>query len=456
MHKYSMPADGAFPHLEHVLDAPRFTAAFQDALHDAGRRLVVHRSKVRRVFYRPDRSCRLLLECRLQGDGAACDQLYFGVLWRDSPPPAWRDAEALLVPPTLGPACVHLHGLGLTLWAYPNDPDLPGLAALATPATLLAWMQQNPVCCGLSPTASVLSLAADRVKYVPGQRCGFHCVVHWRNGGGRIEAHRLYAKAYPPGRGEPCVDILRQIENTEACRSGGLRVPHVYGFDAARGILWQEFVSGTKLAKDESAESLRRHAAGAGRALAAFHSSALALGPGKDLASQVADLHAACASVARSYPAHRDECARITDRLLALVPRLPDVPRAPVHGSFKSSHLFEDKGQLVLIDFDGAGLGDPIYDVGRFLSRVVAGGAHTLATAETIGATIATFREVYRQGVPWGWPELRVRWSTCAHLIGSHVYKSVKRANSERVAATLRAAAAWLPDANDTAETSPA
>jgi len=121
-----------------------------------------------------------------------------------------------------------------------------------------------------------------------------------------------------------------------------------------------------------------------------------------------------------------------------------------VHGSFKSSHLFEENGQLVLIDFDGAGLGDPIYDVGRFLARVVAGGAHSLASEETIRAILERFQQSYRQGVPWGWPETRVRWSTCAHLIGSQVYKSVKRANTERVAATLRVAGDWLPDISKT------
>jgi aminoglycoside phosphotransferase (APT) family kinase protein len=292
----------------------------------------------------------------------------------------------------------------------------------------------------------VVSLTGDLVKYVPGQRAGFIYTLRWRDGQGVEETRRVYAKAYQGGRADAAATTLRQIAGTEACRNGLLRIPALFCFDAPRGILWQEYVSGTKLSKDESAEGLRRNAAAAGRSLAAFHASTLHLGPGKDLMSQVKDLRKAHAAVSRSCPAWRDECSRITERLLAMVPRLPPVPVTPVHGSFKSSHLFEDQGQLVLIDFDGAGLGDPMYDVGRFLARVVAGGAHTEASGATIHATLEQFQQAYSRGAPWGWPEPRVRWSTCAHLVGSQVYKSVKRANLERIAATLRVATAWLPD----------
>lgn len=448
MGRHSVPRNGDFPEFEGILDTKNLALQLRSAFRHAGENLEVRRCKLRRIHYRPDRSCRLLLECELaSATGQKARQLYFGRLWRrEGPRFPWTPHEKRLTQPPLGPARLVLPKLRLLLQAYPNDPDLPGLAALADSSSMLRWLQAKPGRCGLPEDARLVSSQADLFKYVPGQRCGFLYELDWQDGGGRRRKHRVYAKAYRPAHAAVVVETLRQVESSRACESGVLRVPRVHAFDDSLGIVWQEFVPGTKLSKDETAQGLRRMAAAAGRSLAAFHTSSLRLGRGKDMTAQLKELRKARVALTRAYPEHSEVCSQITQKLLTLARTLPSMPVTPVHGSFKSSHMFEVDEGLVLIDFDGAGLGDPLYDVGRFLARVVAGGSHTAAEEETIRTTLLTFQKSYEQGVPWGWPEERVRWSTCAHLIGSQVYKSVKRANVERVAATLRIAEAWLPD----------
>jgi aminoglycoside phosphotransferase (APT) family kinase protein len=149
--------------------------------------------------------------------------------------------------------------------------------------------------------------------------------------------------------------------------------------------------------------------------------------------------------IERAYPQHAERCAALTRRLQDAVAGLPPVPAGPVHGSFKISHVFDAGGRVAFIDFDGAGIGDPTYDVGRFLAHLAVAGLNSKTDGESIEQAVRAFRDAYGQGVPWGWPDERVRWYTAALLLSSQAYKCVKRMVPERVDAILRCAEAWFP-----------
>ena len=202
---------------------------------------------------------------------------------------------------------------------------------------------------------------------------------------------------------------------------------------------------GRSFAKQASVADLVAAAAPVATALGAFHAERLDLGPGLGLQDEIDALAESTAKLARAYPADAARCAALQARLLAAVPALPAVPAAPVHGSFKMSHVFDAGGQVAFIDFDGAGIGDPTYDVGRFLAHLYVAALDAHTEPATLERAIDSFRVAYAAQVPWGWAAERVRWYAAALLVSSQAYKCVKRMAPERVEAILAAAESLLP-----------
>jgi len=444
-----VPADCTFPQLAVVLDETRFMASLQAGLGPAFDGSTIRGIKVQRIYYKPGRSCRLTFEAKIRtASGAKSAQFYYGkIVPEPKPASLFRRAQhAHLVPPRFGPPVALLADLGMVVWAYPNDPNLPGLALLADRDAVKATVESDPAAFGLQVGGTLEELRSGVGKYVPGQRCGYRYRGIWRTPEGDHTV-QFYGKAYQPGFGRGAQDIMVQLMATEACRSSRLRIPRPYAFDAAADVVWQEMLPGESFAKEASALDLEAWAGPVASALAAFHASRLDLGPGLGLTQELEELAASSAKIERAYPQFAARIASLRQRLQAAVPSLPPVPAGPVHGSFKISHVFDVGGQAAFIDFDGAGIGDPTYDVGRFLAHLAVAGLNSKAEADTIAAAVERFRTAYRAGVPWGWPAARVHWYTAALLLSSQAYKCVKRMAPERVGAILSAAEAWFPAA---------
>lgn len=442
-----LPQDCTFPQLGIVFDAARFAACLQGNADFAAAGVEVRGVKLKRVYYKPGRSCRLTFEAKLRGPGGRkAEQLFFGKIHAGGKAEAAlrRAAQAHLTAPELGPAVTLVRELDMVLWAYPNDPNVPGMSTLASAAAVTALVERDPAAFGLPAGGRVTDLRLGVGKYVPGQRCGYRYRVQWSAPGGETERW-FYGKAYQEGLGRPAYDVLVQLARTPAVRSGRLRIPMPYGYDAGREIVWQEMLPGRSFSKDAGGLDLVALAGPVASALGAFHASTLDLGPGLGLAAELEELAASSAKIMQADPQLAPRVEALRARLVAAVPGLPPVPAAPVHGSFKISHVFDAGGQVAFIDFDGAGMGDPTYDVGRFFAHLAVAGLASKTDAEAVRAAMRNFETAYAAAVPWGWPDARVRWYTSALLLSSQAYKCVKRLSPERLLAIVAAAEEWFP-----------
>ena len=437
--KFEPPQDHGLPQLRDVLRAAGLTRRLQHALQATEPGSEIARAHVRRLYYEPGSPCRLLVEARLRVPGAPeRTQLYFGEMFETN------EFERAVRQLPERPAAV-VHRDALILWAFPGDPYLAGTASLANPPAMHARIQANPGHFGLPGDATIVDVRVELSKYVPARRCSFAYAVRWRDHAGVTSEHRFFGKTYLKGRAGPACEILQRIGSSSACRTGRLRIPRVYGYDVSLEAVWQELVPGTPQSKNAHPADLLESAGQVGAALAALHTSDVAFGPGKGMSKQTQDLERAAARIVAAYPSLAPQCAEVAHRLLDCAPRLPGAVVAPVHGSFKSGHVLVDDGRVAIIDFDGAGLGDPLYDVGRYLARLDLAGAKSAAARSAIDAAAARFREFYAAAVPWGWPEMRVRWYTSAHLVASQAQKNVKRMAPRRVRSTLQRAEKWFP-----------
>jgi hypothetical protein len=434
-----------FPRLQRLADTDDACAVLARHLGRAssGGAITVTDFDVRRLYYTPGVGCRSLFEVMVDDGktGQPVKQIFFGktFLAKSTKAMAAAARRRTLARPRLGPPVFHVPEWDMVVWAYPNDPDLPGLPVMSNARHVLVRARSAPHAFGLvhAPHA----IAAQMTKYVPGKRCGY--VYRFQGDappstGGTSSPPAVYGKAYCGAEGEAAYRIVQEIWCSEACRDGGLLLPQPYGYDATHKIVWQEAVSGRPLAKTVATlSSFPDVAAEIGRRLAAFHGSALELPAGLTTASHVRDLKSKLRAVVRAFPEHADRLRGLGTRTLRGLGQLAPAPAAPVHGSFKFSHIFQTARGTTFIDFDGAYLGDPADDLGRFtahLYRIVAKGRIPRAVAVE-GAT--RFREAYERAARVPVAADRIGWFTVSHLIRSELYHLVKRAAPGPVAALV-------------------
>jgi aminoglycoside phosphotransferase (APT) family kinase protein len=115
----------------------------------------------------------------------------------------------------------------------------------------------------------------------------------------------------------------------------------------------------------------------------------------------------------------------VLERLQATAPG--EAPRlVPVHGDFHCNQVLVDADRVAVIDFDLFGMGDPLHDLARFLSRFRVY-AHGKLSAALISQGQASFLSTYEILVPWRVDRRRLGWLMAALLVNRQVLKAVKR-----------------------------
>jgi len=444
-----LPEACEIPQLAAIVEPGRLTRALGDALAqaDPGAPPLL-RCSVLKVHYRPGRECRLVISAHFRSGRRTAEQLYFGKLLAGAPSAHENGTSTPSAPraaaPSFGPASLHVADWDLRLWAYPNDPELPGLPLLTDPERVRERFASEPEVFGFERAPR--SLRARRAKYVPGRRCGYAYDVRGWSRSGRAAARRVYGKCYAGAAAAVAHDAAWRVWHSTPAREGRLRVPRPFACDEADGITWQEGLAGRPVLKERAhATHLPDIAGEIGLRLAALHGAVLPLPREMDHASQLAMLGGSLAGArATDVPATRAAC-ELGARLLAHGSRFPELPSVTLHGSFRLSHILETPEGIAFIDLDGATAGDPGVDLGRFLAhlrRLEAQGSVAPAIAD---ATAREFLRGYEAAAPVRVSDERIGWATAVHLISGGLDKAVKRMDAHLLAALTGAAAESYP-----------
>jgi hypothetical protein len=438
----NIPANCEFPQLHDIADTAKLAQKLNQHLGPAfaSGEMQAASCTIDQLNYQPRAGCQILFTATI------CDrhqhrlgqQSFYGKLFRrpQRAKRVWqRQQQKTWAPPPFGPPVLHLPELAMMLWAYPNDPNLPGLARLVDTEKILAEAQAAPKKFGLSQAP--IAITAQRTKYVPGQRCGY--VYRLKSADGATFS--VYGKAYQSGEGKKVFALMQEIWESDACQSGRFVLPQPYGYDADSEVIWQEAISGEPLAKiAETIPNLPEMAEAIGARLAAFHSLRLQLPLERTFEAQVEETRQTLAAISKAFPDYAERCGQIGEKLLAAANKLGPGPVTPVHASFKFSHIFATAKGIAFIDFDGACLGDPAYDVGRFIAHLYKMKANWKIDPEIAEQTITNFCVSYNRAAAAPLPPERINWFAASHLIASQVYKSVKRLDASLVSKLLKVA----------------
>jgi aminoglycoside phosphotransferase (APT) family kinase protein len=187
------------------------------------------------------------------------------------------------------------------------------------------------------------------------------------------EPAALLGKLYPqPSQAQRVDSILRGLWDIAFAESPGLGVPQPVGCLPELSMLLYVPVEGDSLdevlAGDDEAASTAAVEQTA-KWLAALHRARLLLDRRFSLDTEVVNLQAWAALVARTWPAHGAAAARLSADLRAAAPALELRTVAPIHKDFQYKHVLVDGG-LRVIDFDEVRLGDPTYDAAHFCAHL--------------------------------------------------------------------------------------
>ena len=240
-------------------------------------------------------------------------------------------------------------GGAVQVFRFPDDPDLPGLSGAADPESALDLVKRH-----------VMSIPPRRVRVeVVRYRPGSHAVLRHRLG-----KARFYARAMKPSGVQPLLDATRLIARSD------FSVPRIAGCWRDGGVVWTSEIPGQNLR-----QYIRAGHQPDTEALLSGLESIWAIpaeaGNGRpfDLAGRYRGAKREIQHVSQDHDGVRGELGRAVSSLDPFIRSWR--PQGTAHNDFYDDQMLVlPDGRLVLVDYEEAGPGDPMLDVGNFLAHL--------------------------------------------------------------------------------------
>jgi hypothetical protein len=266
--------------------------------------------------------------------------------------------------PAFGEALAHLAELDMVLWALPNDPGLPQLAALLDPVRVRSHLPWAAL--AIDPQR-VRHVEVEMQRYEPEQRATLRCSVTLAGADAPLV---LFAKTFCDARGRAIDERFHYFwQRAQADPMAPLVAPPL-GYDEATRTAWQGAAEGVPLLQALAGGDVPALLAQVAQALSTLHTAPLAWNREHPLAHWCAEARRRQTKIARAEPALAARAAALVEAIDTLAARWPDVPLGLIHGDFHPDQVWLHQGRVVLFDFDEFTLGDPLEDVAEFAQKL--------------------------------------------------------------------------------------
>jgi ABC-type multidrug transport system fused ATPase/permease subunit len=277
--------------------------------------------------------------------------------------------------------CDVVRPLRLVLYAFPVDPERPGLLGATEPAELRKRIAE------IVDTADGLSLQDCRTEVVRYDldRCVLRYEARWLLGQtGRTLKQVLYGKVYSGDEGArvgPAVSAIR-AHLSGASGSRSFLVPRFRGYLPDLRLALLDALPGTPqvtslirewtAAGDSTASgrlAVDRAMSTCAAITAGLHQVATVEGPPRTLQSEIDTVQSDVAGIAPLAPAL---AAALLSRLEDLTPNTGDAPLLPAfgHGDLTPGQFLFDGPVSGLVDFDATCLAEAALDLGQFTGHL--------------------------------------------------------------------------------------
>ncbi len=284
-------------------------------------------------------------------------------------------------------------GEPVQVYRYPDDPDLPGLARAADPETAMALVKKHVM--AVPPRR----IRVEAIRYRPGS----HAVLRHRLG-----RARFYVRAMRPA------DMTSLWEATELITRSSFAVPRFAGYWPEGAVVWTSEIPG---------ENLRQYIRTGGQPDPEVLLSGLeSLWAVPDQLSShrpfnLSGRYRGARREIRHAIRDHDEVRRLFNQAVEVLDPFNKswTPVGTAHNDFYDDQLLMlPDGRVVLVDFEEAGAGDPLLDVGNFLAHLRWSAA--MGTSKRYAAK-AEYHRIFKEAAlsrfDWDSHELALREAVC-------------------------------------------
>ncbi len=421
--------DPRLPFLEEAIDAEKvaakFAASFRETLTENG--LKVKKCVVERVQHKKGKRCRILYTLFFQNEnGEETRHWFHGKMVKQGRGAQHFEAalQKLGVVDGLWPAVSLWEEWDFVLWAFPYDPDMPGLNIPAIPTTVKSIISENTAKFDFDENCVPEDVKIDQVKYMPAKRCVLRYNVVFRKGDAAQDL-TFYGKVYPDGTSRYHYEVLKTVY-----RSAGniLNVPApILHLDDANTI-WQHAWPGEPLIDKINEISHDEIFPRLGEIAAKYHRTKCA-GLPKHFNFKTVMFAAKedAKMLGWMAPHFKQRLDQIYETLASLQERvaMQKIPASPIHGAMRIEQFVTRDNEFALLDLDAASIGDPLFDVVEFITSLQYLEFLRGMEREALACAENLFLESYKKHALWELDDLRIAWYACAFFM-TKIYDTVK------------------------------
>ena len=421
----ALPRDPVLPHLGVALEPEAMRAVFESVLGTANRaaRFRLESCSIERVKYKPGKNCLVCYRLAFHSETNDKSQLLCARLYpKGTSYSRYRRAKKdATKTPNFGESVMHLPGLDMVVWAFPNDRKLQALPQLMD----VVWVRENVVPLLVGADWKGSEMCHDLIHYVPEHTCTVRITLE---GGQPLS---FYGKTYYDDEGAETYRLMRHLEEKKV---DSLRTARALHYDADNRMLWQEGLAGSpliglELEHPDFHTSLQQAAC----AVASLHQTNLECERAVSLQDWLDKLNDMRTFLPQVRPTCRARLESLISSLLEQAACLKTQPLATLHGDLHLQNFLVAGGEVALIDLDNLCTGSPWQDVGSFIAGLYYRGLLETLPLATIERLAITFCRSYLQACPYPNDEPALRWYTAAALINERAFRSVTRLKSGRL-----------------------
>lgn len=296
-------------------------------------------------------------------------------------------------------------GLGTVVYRYPQDDRLPGLAEVADPDSAVRLVNQHVL--AMRPRRVRVQL----IRYRPRSRAVF------RHSAGRV---KLYARVVRPQVAPGIVPAHEIIGRSNFV------VPRLTGYWEEGGVFWFSEIPGKNMRR----QILRGQIPDTKPLLDGLES--LWTQPVRSGEGNPFDLRRTYRTARRAFrnKIEEDDAARraLVDATKVLDPFVRSwAPTHTAHNDFYDDQMIElPNGRIALVDFEEAGPGDPMLDVGNCLGHLKWSARFGRGKRNASGRFYEVFKRDALRRFGWDRDELALREAVCLFRTCTNVIRHPK------------------------------
>ena len=408
-------ADPALPGLSTALDVSAVIDLLAQALSAESKAPILVKGRISEVRYQPGVTCVLLYKLKIRPEEGArsIQQLVAGRLLRvderPTAPPAemlarYRArAECAFPAPTL-----YLPQAHMVVFAFPFDVRLPWLFDVLDPSAMKRrlnelWGERG---------VRVCSVRARPLGYTPLARAAVrYDILAEAKGSGLPERRRLVGKIHARKA------ATKRFAGSWAlwrAADGRVELAPPVGYIQATNLSLHELVDGERLGDLAGSPSFAKSARRTARAIATMHNLQLLAVSRRTPRKEATIIQRWANLLSAVLPDQARRIDSLRQRLVGEVEARLQM-KGPVHGDFHLANVMVDDDRVMLIDLDALAYGDPLVDVGRFLSSLRTPALRVLGDLSGLREAGETFLEEYLRRS--GEDERRARLFEAASLV---------------------------------------